>query len=120
MVAKLAQRSREFYKGTMQLNVYENHLSVTVDFEQYCGVYQCIHCNKLCNDSCHYYRQIKICTTMVREVFPGAIHKNPATIFEKSEEIRIAVPIVTVNFRFSLTMILKHIFPKNKFLTVPC
>ena len=28
----------------------------------------------------------------VREVFPGGIHKNPATIFEKLEEIGIVVP----------------------------
>ena len=45
--AKLVQRSREFYKETMRLNVYENHLSVIVDFEHYCGVYQCVHCDKL-------------------------------------------------------------------------
>ena len=42
-VAKLVQRSREFYKETMRLNVYGNHLSVIVDFEQYCGVHQCVH-----------------------------------------------------------------------------
>ena len=91
-VAKLVQRSREFYKETMRLNVYENHLSVIVDFEYYCGVYQCVHCDKLWNDISHYYRHTKICTTTVRKVFPGGIHKNPATIFEKLEEIGIVVP----------------------------
>ena len=70
-VAKLVQRSRELYKETMRLNVYENHLSVIVDFKQYCGVYQCIHCDKLWDHSGHYDRHTKSCTTMVREVFPG-------------------------------------------------
>ena len=39
-VAKRVQRSREFYKDTMKLNVYGNHISLIVNFEQYCGVYQ--------------------------------------------------------------------------------
>ena len=99
-VAKLVQRSREFYKETIRLNVYENHLSVIVDFEHYCGVYQCVHCDKLWNDISHYYRHTKICTTTVREVFPGGIHKNPATIFEKLEEIGIVVPHCDRHFPF--------------------
>ena len=99
-VAKLVQRSREFYKETMRLNVYENHLSVIVDFEHYCGVYQCVHCDKLWNDISHYYRHTKSCTTTVREVFPGGIHKNPATIFEKLKEIGIVVPHCDRHFPF--------------------
>ena len=99
-VAKLVQRSREFYKETMQLNVYENHLSVIVDFELYCGVYQCVHCDKLWYQNCDYYRHTKSCTTTVREVFPGGIHKNPATIFEKLEEIGIVVPHCDRHFSF--------------------
>ena len=119
-VAKLVQRSREFYKETMQLNVYENHLSVIVDFEQYCGVYQCVHCDKLWNDISHYYCHTKSCTTTVREVFLNGIHKNRATIFEKLEEIGIVVPTVTIIFPSLRVMILKCIFPKSKFLIVPC
>ena len=99
-VAKLVQRSREFYKETMRLNVYENHLSVIVNFEQYCGVCQCVHCDKLWDHSGHYYRHTKSCTTTVREVFPGGIHKNPATIFEKLEEIEIVVTHCDRHFPF--------------------
>ena len=80
-VAKLVQRSREFYKETMRLNIYENHLSVIVDFEHYCGVYQCIHCDKLWNDISHYHRHTKSCTTTVRDVFPGGIHKKSCHYF---------------------------------------
>ena len=99
-VAKLVQRSREFYKEIMRLNVYKNHLSVIVNFERYCGVYQCINCEKLWNDISHYYRHTKSCTTTVREIFPGGIHKNPATIFEKLEKIGIVVPHCDRHFFF--------------------
>ena len=99
-VAKLVQRNREFYKETMRLNVYENYLSVIVNFESYCGVYQCVHCDKLWTENNNYYRHTKSCTTTVREVFPGGIHKNPATIFEKLEEIGIVVPHCDRHFPF--------------------
>ena len=97
-VAKLVQRSREFYKDTMRLNVYENHLSVIVDFERYCGVYQCVHCDKLWYNVKHYNQHTKSCITTVCEVFSGGIHKNPATIFEKLEEIGIVVPHCDCHF----------------------
>ena len=84
----------------MRLNVYENYLSVIVNFEQYCGVYQCVHCDKLWTKNNNYYRHTKSCTTTVREIFPGGIHKNPATIFEKLEEIGIVVPHCDRHFPF--------------------
>ena len=98
--AKLVQRSREFYQETMRLNVFGNHLSVIVDFELYCGVYQCVHCGKLWDHSGNYYCHTKNCTTTVREVFPGGIHKNPATIFEKLDEIGIVVSHCDRHFPF--------------------
>ena len=113
-VAKLVQRSREFYKETMRLNVYKNQLSVIVNFESYCGVYQCVHCDKLWNDISNYYRHTKICTTKVREVFPGGIHKNPATIFEKLEEIRIVVPLCDRHFPFFACYDFKAYFSKKQ------
>ena len=113
-VAKLVQRSREFYKETKRLNVYENHLSIIVDFELYCGVYQCVHCDKLWDHSGNYYRHTKICTTTVREVFPGGIHKNPATIFEKLEEIGIVVPHCDRYFPFFVCYDLEAYFSKKQ------
>ena len=113
-VAKLVQRSREFYQETMRLNVYENHLSVIVNFESYCGVYQCVHCDKLWYNSKHYNQHTKICTTTVREVFPGGIHKNPATIFEKLEEIGIVVPRCDRHFPFFACYDFEAYFSKTK------
>ena len=46
-VAKLVQRSRELYSETMKLNIWKNHLGLIADFEHYCGIYKCIHCDKL-------------------------------------------------------------------------
>ena len=56
-VEKFVQRSCEFYKYTMRLNFYGNHLSVIVDFEQYCGAYQCVRCDKLWYQNCNDYYQ---------------------------------------------------------------
>ena len=46
-VAKLVKRSRELYSKTIRLNIWKNHLSLIVDFEYYCNMYQCIHCGNL-------------------------------------------------------------------------
>ena len=113
-VAKLVQRSRELYQETMQLNVFENHLSVIVDFERYCGVYQCVHCNKLWYNTKHYNQHTKSCTTTVHEVFPGSIHRNPPTIFEKLEEIGIAVPYCDRYFPFFACYDFEAYFSKTK------
>ena len=103
----------------MRLNVYENHLSVIVDFESYCGVYQCVHCDKLWNDISNYYRHAKICTTTVREVFPGGIHKNPATILEKLEEIGIVVPHCDHHFPFFACYDFEAYFSKKQISNSP-
>ena len=90
--AKLIQRSRELHKETMKVNVFENHLSLIIDFEKYCSVYQCKHCDKLWYRNSDYYRHTKTCTTTVYESFPGGVYHNPHTIFEKLEQIGIHVP----------------------------
>ena len=90
--AKLIQRSRELHKETMKVNVFENHLSLIIDFEKYCSVYQCKHCDKLWYRNSDYYRHTKTCTTAVYESFPGGVYHNPHTIFEKFEQIGIQVP----------------------------
>ena len=91
-VAKLVQHSRELYSEAMILNIWENHLSLIVDFGHYCNMYQCIHCGKLWDRNCLYYLHTKTCETTVCNLFPGGIHKTPPTIFEKLEEIVICVP----------------------------
>ena len=91
-IAKVIQRSRELYEKTMNVNVFKNHLSLIVDFEKYCHVYQCIHCDKLWYCNSHYYRHTKICLTTVRESFPGGVYHNSYTIFEKLEQIGLQVP----------------------------
>ena len=48
------------HKETIRLNVYENPLSIIVNFDQYCGVYQCIHCAKLWYRNCDYFRHQKL------------------------------------------------------------
>ena len=114
-VAKLIQRSRELYFETMRLNIWENHLSLIVDFEHYCRVYQCIHCGKLWDQNCDYYRHTRTCKTTVCDLFPGGIHKNPATIFEKLEEIGICVPVNERFFSLLCLLRFRSLFLSRKF-----
>ena len=74
--AKVIQCCRKLYYETMKVNVFKNHLSLIVDFEKYCHVYQCMHCNKLWYQNCHYYRHTKTCLTTVCESFPGGVYHN--------------------------------------------
>ena len=90
--AKVIQRSRELYNETMKVNAFKNHLSLIVDFEKYCHVNQCMHCDKLWYRNNHYYRHTKTCLTTVHESFPGGVYHNSYTIFEKLEQIGIQVP----------------------------
>ena len=76
----------------MRLNIWENHLSIIVDFGHYCGIYKCVHCDKLWDSNRHSYRHTITCKTAVCDFFPAGIHKNPPSIFEKLEEIGICVP----------------------------
>ena len=85
--AKIIQNSRELYNETMKVNVFKNHLSLIVDFEKYCRVYQCMHCDKLWYQNRNYYRHTKTCLITVHESFPGGVYHNSYTIFEKLEQI---------------------------------
>ena len=40
-VAKLVQCSKKLYSETMRLNMWKNQLSLVIDFEHCCNVYQC-------------------------------------------------------------------------------
>ena len=82
-VAKLVQRSRELYSETMRLNSWENDLSLIVNFEHYCIMYQCIHCGKLWDSNCHYYRHTKTCKITVCDLFPGGIRKTHPQYLKK-------------------------------------
>ena len=88
---KIIQRSRELYNETMKVNVFKNHLSLILDFEKYCRVYQCMHCNKLWYQNRNYYRHTKTCLTTVHENFPGGVYHNSYTIFERLEQIGIQI-----------------------------
>ena len=76
----------------MKVNVFKNRLSLIVDFEKYCHVYQCMHCNKIWYRNCHYYRHTKTCLTTVRESFPGGVYHNPYIISEKLEQLGRQAP----------------------------
>ena len=81
--AKLTQRRRELCGETMQFNVFKNHLSLIVDFEKYCDVYQRRRCNKLWYGRKDFSRHTSSCDQTFTQPFPYGIFKNQPTIFQK-------------------------------------
>ena len=89
--AQLVHRSREVYKDTMKLNLYENHFSLIHDFEKYCNVYRCVKCDQLWYQNMNYLQHIKHCTVKVTQHYPGGVYRNPKTVFEKLQDIGIHI-----------------------------
>ena len=90
--AKLIQRSRELYKETMKVNVFENHLSLIIDFEKYCRVYQCKHCDKLWYQNYNYYRHTKTCTTTVPKSFSEVFTIIPIQYLKSLNKLEYRCP----------------------------
>ena len=79
--AQLSYRSRGLYDQTMNLNKYQNHLSLIYDFDNYCAVYCCMSCKKLYYGRKGFLRHCKTCKVITRQKYPGGIFKAEETIF---------------------------------------
>ena len=86
VVGRLIKRSREIYAKTVNLNWYIGHFSYIFDFSKYAHSYACLRCSKMWNDKWAYHRHVKSCNFDVRYKYPGGIHQNPKTIYEKLHE----------------------------------
>ena len=98
--AQLSYRSRGLFDQTMNLNKYQNHLSLIYDFDNYCAVYCCMSCKKLYCGRKGFLRHCKTCKVITRQKYPGGIFKAEETIFEKLAMINIHVPPNDRNFPF--------------------
>ena len=77
----------------MRLNVYQNHLSLITDFEEYCSVYQCAIYDELSYKRKNHLRHCRTCKPATSTKFPGGVFKPQETIFEKLAMIGITVPM---------------------------
>jgi G:T-mismatch repair DNA endonuclease (very short patch repair protein) len=101
---------------TLNLNLYENHLSYITDFQQYAKKFQCRFCSKVLYKKYHYERHETNCETKQTLHFVGGFHKQKATIFEELDYFGIHVDEEKRFFKefivFDMESILKPL--KNK------
>ncbi|MEW8545912.1 MAG: hypothetical protein AB2693_20510 [Candidatus Thiodiazotropha sp.] len=95
-VVKSVFKSREQYvknskPDTMNLNLFENHLSYIMRFHSYASKYQCNLCDRLFSRASKLHRHDKICDKVTSLKFSGGFYSAPKTIFEKLSEIGIEV-----------------------------
>ena len=85
------QFMRQNKPDTMNLNVFENHLSYITRFRCFAKKVECLLCGRLFPNLYLLKRHDRICDKMTKFNFPGGFHSSPKTIFEKLGEIGIQV-----------------------------
>ncbi|KAK3097803.1 hypothetical protein FSP39_013348 [Pinctada imbricata] len=91
-LAQSIYKSRCQFSETMQLNMYQHHLSYISNFNAYATKYQCRTCDRHFYRICNMYRHQKICTGRTAHQFPGGFYTAPKTIFDKLGDFGIMVP----------------------------
>lgn len=93
---KPVYKSREVFKKqnrpyTMNLNLFENHLSYIKRFHCYAKKVECLLFGRLFLKLSKLRIHERSCDKTTKLVFPGGFHSSPKTIFEKLEELGIQV-----------------------------
>ena len=88
--ATMIYRSPSLHPKTMNLNVYQGHLSLISNFKNYAAKFTCSICNLLCNNRSNLLRHIKICSD-TKEVHPGGFYESPKNIWDKLSDIGFTV-----------------------------
>ena len=91
-LAQSIYKSRCQFSETMQLNMYQHHLSYISNFNAYATKYQCRTCDRHFSRIYNMYRHQKICTGRTVHQFPGGFYTAPKTIFDKLGDFGIIVP----------------------------
>ena len=89
-------RSRTCYKlwgkkNTMNLNVFEKHLSYITNLKVYSQKYECRNCKRLFKESYNYLRHKRNCLHASILRFPGKFYSEKSNIFQKLENLGIKI-----------------------------
>ena len=79
------------YDRTMNLNKYENHLSLIINIDQYTKKFACVHCGKLFHRVCKLKVHEKNCQKRIRLVFPGKYFTVKTGIYDQLCDLGIDI-----------------------------
>ena len=82
-------KSTKSYPNTLQMNIYNHHLSLILDFPAYAKKFKCKMCNKLFNKHFSYSRHEQQCNNATKIKFKGGFYKGNPTIFEELDLVGI-------------------------------
>ena len=82
-------KSENKYKSTIQMNVYNHHLSLILDFPAYAKKFKCEICNKLFDRRYSFIRHQERCNNSTTLKFQGGFYKGQPTIFEELDLVGI-------------------------------
>jgi hypothetical protein len=79
------------YNHTINVNLYENHLSYISDMSAYCSKFKCRLCGRLFDRSNNCRRHEKVYNAATKITLPGGHHRLPKTIFDMLAEVDVHV-----------------------------
>ena len=91
--AKYVYKSRCHYKDTMNLNMFEHHLSYISRFNTYASKYQCRTCERHFSRINNMLKHQRLCKGQTKYQYPGGLYTAPVTVFDVLEYYNITVPI---------------------------
>ena len=82
-------KSVNSYNQKLQMNVYDHHLSLILDFQAYAKKFKCGICNKLFDKHFSFFRHEQKCNTSTKIKFTGGFYRGIPTIFEELDLVGI-------------------------------
>ena len=76
---------------TMNLNLFEDHLSYIVKFRSYAKKFQCRMCPRLFDQKCHVIRHEKVCQNSTKIKLPGGYFDQHKSVFDKLLDLGVNV-----------------------------
>jgi hypothetical protein len=84
-------KSMQRFSDTMNLNLYENHLSYIANMNVFAKKFKCVKCEELFRSQSNLKRHVATCIAATKYVYPGGFFSPSKTVFDELEEIGIYV-----------------------------